>query len=71
MESIAPNVAHIYIADDTRRAPGTEHFVFQKFINIFEKSHYDGFASVETIMKPSFEEIARQTMVYLKKMGLY
>lgn len=54
-------VAHIHLADCTRRAPGTGHFDFKEFLNIFKNSGYSGYASVETIMKPSFEDVAKQS----------
>ncbi len=62
---IAPLVSHIHLSDCTRRAPGTGHFDFKAFLNIFEDSGYQGYASIETIMKPSFEEVAKSSMEYL------
>jgi sugar phosphate isomerase/epimerase len=59
-------VAHLHLADDNRRAPGTGHFDFRTFLNIFKESGYNGFASIETIMKPSFEDVARETSEYLR-----
>ncbi len=66
LEEITQNVAHIHLADCTRRAPGTGHFDFRTFLNIFKKSGYDGFASIETIMKPSFEDVAKESSEYLR-----
>ena len=66
LEEITQYVGHIHLADCTRRAPGTGHFDFKTFLNIFEKSGYDGFASIETIMKPSFEEVAIDSSEYLR-----
>ncbi|MFX1555114.1 MAG: sugar phosphate isomerase/epimerase family protein, partial [Promethearchaeota archaeon] len=57
---------HIHLADCTRRAPGTGHFDFRTFLNIFKNAGYNGFASIETIMKPSFEEVARESSEYLR-----
>ena len=49
-----------------------ESFVlnFIKFLEIFKKHDFQGFASVETIMKPSFEDVARETMDYLKTINI-
>jgi len=58
-------VAHIHLADCTRRAPGTGHFDFRAFLNIFKDAGYHDFVSIETIMKPSFEEIAKDTAHFL------
>ncbi len=66
LEEITQNVAHIHLADCTRRAPGTGHFDFRTFLNIFKKAGYDGFASIETIMKPSFEDVAKESSEYLR-----
>ena len=66
LEEITHYVAHIHLADCTRRAPGTGHFDFKTFLNVFKKSGYDGFASIETIMKPSFEEVAKDSSEYLR-----
>lgn len=57
-------VGHIHLADCTRRAPGTGHFDFREFLSIFKEAGYDGFASLETIMKPSFEDVAQQGSEY-------
>jgi sugar phosphate isomerase/epimerase len=70
LDSIAKKVSHLHLADDTRRAPGTGHFDFKRFLNIFEKKSFMGFASVETIMKPSFEDVANQTMNYMKSINI-
>jgi sugar phosphate isomerase/epimerase len=59
-------VAHLHLADDNRRAPGTGHFDFRTFLNIFKNSGYIGFASIEAIMKPSFEEVAITSSEYLR-----
>jgi len=59
-------VTHLHLSDCTRRAPGSGHFDFKMFLRIFQDSGFKGFASVETIMKPSFEEVARETVEYLK-----
>jgi sugar phosphate isomerase/epimerase len=65
LEEITPYVSHIHLADCTRRAPGTGHFDFRTFLNIFKSFGYKNFASIETIMKPSFEEVAIQSSEYL------
>jgi sugar phosphate isomerase/epimerase len=70
LESIASEVLHLHLADDTRRAPGTGHFDFKRFLTIFKKSNFKGFASMETIMKPSFEDVAKDSIEYLKSLNL-
>ena len=60
------HVAHLHLADDNRRAPGTGHFDFRTFLNTFKESGYTGFASIETIMKPSFEDVAKEASEYLR-----
>lgn len=70
LDSIASKVSHLHLADDTRRAPGTGHFDFKRFLDIFEKNNFQGFASIETIMKPSFEDVANQAMNYMKSINI-
>ncbi|GAI91839.1 unnamed protein product, partial [marine sediment metagenome] len=59
-------VGHVHIADTTRRAPGSGHFDFKTFLNIFKNAGYSEFVSIETIMKPSFEEVAKSSSEYLR-----
>jgi len=66
LEEIAHYVSHIHLADCTRRAPGSGHFDFRTFLNIFRNAGYNGFASIETIMKPSFKEVAKESSEYLR-----
>jgi len=69
LESIARKISHLHLADDTRRAPGTGHFNFKRFLTIFKKGEFNGFASMETIMKPSFEEVAKVSIAYLRSIN--
>ena len=66
MKDMVNHVAHLHLADDNRRAPGTGHFDFKSFLNIFKEAGFNGFASIETIMKPSFEDVAKESSEYLK-----
>ncbi|MFX1302363.1 MAG: sugar phosphate isomerase/epimerase family protein [Promethearchaeota archaeon] len=66
LEEITDYVYHIHLADCTRRAPGSGHFDFRSFLSIFKNAGYNGFASIETIMKPSFEEVAKDSSEYLR-----
>lgn len=70
LETITNKVSHIHLADDTRKAPGTGHFDFKRFLRIFKSSTRLGFASLETIMKPSLEDVAKDTMTYLKSIKI-
>ncbi|MFX0139509.1 MAG: sugar phosphate isomerase/epimerase family protein [Candidatus Hodarchaeota archaeon] len=66
MKDIVPYVSHLHLADDNRRAPGTGHFDFRTFLNIFKQAGFNDFCSIEAIMKPSFEDVARESSEYLK-----
>ncbi|MFX0073123.1 MAG: sugar phosphate isomerase/epimerase family protein [Candidatus Hermodarchaeota archaeon] len=66
MKDITRYVGHIHLADDNRRAPGTGHFDFKTFLNIFKESGYQDYISIETIMKPSFEDVAKESSEYLR-----
>ena len=66
LKEIAHKVSHLHLADCTRRAPGTGHFDFRTFLKIFKNAGYNSFASIETIMKPSFEEVAMESANYLR-----
>jgi len=59
-------IGHIHLADCNRRIPGSGHFDFKTFVNIFRNSGYKGFYSLETIMKPSFEDVAEESAKYLR-----
>jgi len=65
LKEIVHLVGHLHLADTNRKAPGTGHFDFKTFLNIFKKKGYKGFASIETIMKPSFEIVAKKSSEYL------
>lgn len=65
LDEISQWVSHIHIADSTRRAPGSGHFDFKSFLNIFKNNGYKDYISIETIMKPSFEEVAKSSVEYL------
>ena len=43
MKDIVHHVAHLHLADDNRRAPGTGHFDFKSFLNIFKESGFNSF----------------------------
>ena len=66
LKDITTYVGHIHLADCTRRAPGTGHFDFRTFLTIFKTAGYSDYASIETIMKPSFEEVAKESVDYLR-----
>ncbi|MFX0004226.1 MAG: sugar phosphate isomerase/epimerase family protein [Candidatus Hodarchaeota archaeon] len=66
LKEITHLVSHLHLADTNRRTPGTGHFDFKTFLEIFKRSGYNGFASIETIMKPSFEEVAKNSSEYLR-----
>ena len=66
LKDIAHLVGHLHLADTTRRAPGSGHFDFKSFLNIFKEAGYNEFASIETIMNPSFEEVANDSSEYLR-----
>lgn len=65
IHQVVPLVAHIHLADCTRRAPGTGHFDFRAFLNAFKDAGYKDYISIETIMKPSFEEVASESAQFL------
>lgn len=66
LKEMAHKVGHIHLADTNRRAPGTAHFDFRTFIDIFKNIHYEGFYSLETINEPSFGDVAKQGAEFLK-----
>ena len=66
LKEIAHLVAHLHLADCTRRAPGTGHYDFKQFLGFFKDANFGGFASIEAISKPSFERLAEQSSEYLR-----
>ena len=69
LKDITHHVKHIHLADTNRRAPGTGYFDFRAFLNLFRKNGYTDYASIETIMKPSFEDVAKESINYLKRIS--
>ena len=67
LKEIVHYVGHIHLADTTRRAPGSGHFDFKTFLSIFKTHGYSEFVSIETIMKPSFELVAKNSSEYLRQ----
>ncbi|TXT61971.1 MAG: putative 5-keto-L-gluconate epimerase [Promethearchaeota archaeon] len=65
LENNISKICHIHLADCNRRSPGSGHFPFRKLFEIFENDKYNGFYSLETIMYPSFEDVAEQSANYL------
>jgi len=66
LKDIAHYAGHLHLADTTRRAPGSGHFDFKTFLNIFKNAGYNDFVSIETIMNPSFEDVAKESSEYLR-----
>lgn len=64
----ASQITHVHLADCNRKAPGSGHFDFKKLFYTLNKAGYDRFYSLETIMKPSFEDIAEESAEYLSKL---
>ncbi|MFX0012575.1 MAG: sugar phosphate isomerase/epimerase family protein [Candidatus Hermodarchaeota archaeon] len=67
LKDIVHYIGHVHLADTTRRAPGSGHFDFKAFLSIFKTHGYSEFVSIETIMKPSFELVAKNSSEYLRQ----
>lgn len=66
LKSISHYIAHIHLSDTTRRDPGSGHFDFKTFLSVLKEMGYNKYVSLETIMKPSFEEVAKNSAQYLR-----
>ncbi len=66
LKSISHHIGHIHLSDTTRRDPGSGHFDFKKFLSVIKEMGYNQYVSLETIMKPSFEEVAKKSAQYLR-----
>ena len=66
LKSISHDIGHVHLSDTTRRDPGSGHFDFKKFLSVLKQTGYDQYVSLETIMKPSFEEVAKNSAQYLR-----
>lgn len=64
---VAKQIKHVHLAGCNRRAPGSGCYPFKKLLNTMSENGYWGFFSLETIMKPSFEEIAQESAKFLQK----
>ncbi len=58
-------IHHVHFAGPDRRAPKNGGIDYKKIINTLLKMNYQGFFSIEAIMKPSFESVAKQSSEYL------
>jgi len=66
LKSISHDIGHVHLSDTTRRDPGSGHFDFKTFLSVLKETGYDQYVSLETIMKPSFEEVAKNSAQYLR-----
>ncbi|MHA1668944.1 MAG: sugar phosphate isomerase/epimerase family protein, partial [Promethearchaeota archaeon] len=66
LKSISHEIGHVHLSDTTRRDPGSGHFDFKTFLSTLKKGGYNEYISLETIMKPSFEEVAKNSAQYLR-----
>ena len=68
LKSISHHIGHVHLSDTTRRDPGSGHFDFKKFLSILKTAGYDKYVSLETIMKPSFNEVAKKSAQHLSSL---
>ena len=66
LRKISHHIGHVHLSDTTRRDPGSGHFDFKTFLLTLKNTGYDDFYSLETIMKPSFNEVAENSLRYLR-----
>ena len=66
LKSISHEIGHVHLSDTTRRDPGSGHFDFKTFLSVLKETGYDKYVSLETIMKPSFEDVAKNSAQYLR-----
>ncbi len=66
LKSISHQIGHVHLSDTTRRDPGSGHFDFKTFLTVLKQVGYDQYVSLETIMKPSFEVVAKNSAQYLR-----
>nr|MDO8108996.1 sugar phosphate isomerase/epimerase family protein [Candidatus Sigynarchaeota archaeon] len=63
----AKSIKHVHIAGCNRRAPAPGCFNFKRFVKSLVEGGYWGYFNVDTIMKPSFEDVAKAAADYLAK----
>ena len=60
-------IKHVHIASCNRREPAQGCINFKKLINSLVENGYWGYFSLSTVMKPSFEAMARRSAEFLSK----
>ncbi|MBN2154649.1 MAG: sugar phosphate isomerase/epimerase [Candidatus Lokiarchaeota archaeon] len=65
LEKYAPYIHHVHFAGPDRRAMKAGEIDYEKIIHTLFNNSYGGFFSIEAIMKPSFESVAKQSSEYI------
>ncbi len=65
LRKAAPVLAHVHIADNNRKIPGTCGFDFPKIIQVLREISYSGVLSIEMFQIPDQETCARESANYL------
>lgn len=61
-------IRHIHLANSNRKAPFKGHLNLSIIVNIIKSMNYDGFISLEAILKPKPLEAAKDSLKILKYM---
>jgi sugar phosphate isomerase/epimerase len=64
--SFKEKIGHIHFADSTRKAPFKGHLNLSNIAEIIKLMDYDGFISLEAILKPKPLEVAKNALIILK-----
>ncbi len=68
IEDVFEYLGHVHIADSNRLAPGQGHIDFNSIFKRLRELGYDRYVSAEILPLPSFDEAARLSMEFMKKM---
>ena len=63
-------IFHFHVADSNRWYPGAGHLDFPRILRVLMGRGYKGFVSGEFLAKPDLDTAARETVKYMRKMGL-
>lgn len=64
------NLIHVHFADNNRQAPGHGHIQFDRIVDCLRKIDYKGFISMEVDPIPDADTAARDSIAYLRKIGV-
>ncbi len=68
LQEFSSYIHHVHFAGPDRRAPKNGGIDYKRIVQTLMEKKYEGFFSIEAISKPSFEYLAKESMLYLSSL---